>query len=47
MSVAGIILKGGIERPGEWEARFFYGMMVMTLRIYSDGLRSLYCFLLL
>ena len=48
-SVAGIILKGGKgEAGGDNHVLFcFDGMMLMTLRIYSDRLRSLYFFLLL
>ena len=46
-SVAGIMLKGGKGETGGDNHSFFYGMMLMTLRIYSDRLRSLYFFLLL
>ena len=46
-SVAGIILKEGKGETGGDNHVFFNGMMLMTLRIYTDGLRSLYFFILL
>ena len=43
-----VMLKGGDgEAVGMRSTVFVDGMMLMTLRIYTDGLRSLYFFILL